>query len=80
MADEHAGLNGLAEADFAREQEAGRPIAVQALERANLVGPRLHIGGRFADALAAIGHFGGLLDEGPDKPAQVGGQRRMTNV
>ena len=76
LADEHAGLNGLAEADFVREEEARGPIAVEALEGANLVRPRLDIGSGFADAFAAVGHFGGLFDEGPDDPPQVEGRFR----
>ena len=74
MADEQAGLNGLAEADFVGEKEAWWPVVVKALEGANLVGPRLHVGSGLADAFAAIGHFGGLFDEGPDETPQVEGR------
>src|ERR1019366_7021522 len=76
LADEHAGLNRFAQADFVRKEQAWWPIAVEALEGADLVRPRLDIGGGLPYPLAAVGHFGGLFDEGPDDPPQVEGRVR----
>ena len=71
LAQQHARLDGLAEADLVGDQKPGRPIAVEAVEGAHLVRPRRDRRGRFADPLAAIRQGRRVPDERPDAASQI---------
>ena len=71
LTQQHAGLDGLAEPDLVGDEELGRPPLVEPFERAHLMGPRSHRGGRFADAGPARLQAGRLPDEAPDQAPAV---------
>ena len=76
LAQQHARLDGLAEADLVGDQQPRWPMAVEALKRSDLVWPGGDRRGGFADALASVRPCRGLLDERPDTASQIVGVGR----
>ena len=73
LAQQHARLNGLAEAHLIGDQKFGRPIVVKALKGLHLVGPGCDCRCCFADALAPFRQRGRMLNEGPETASQIAG-------
>ncbi len=68
---QQAGLDGLAQPHLVGDQQPRRPVRVEALERAHLVGPGDHRGRGLADARPAVGKRRRAGDEPPDEPAAI---------
>ena len=68
---QQAGLDGLAEAHFVRDEQPWRPLRVQALERPRLMWPRLHGSGCGTHLRTAVGQLWRLLDEAPYLCAKI---------
>ena len=71
LAQQQAGLDGLAQPHLVGDQQPRRPVGVEALERPDLMRPGDDRGRSLADARAPIRQRRRPVDEGPDAAAQI---------